>query len=67
MVTRQESIIQTRVVLLIALLALARTLVVFDLQDVSPAQLAGLAGVTLAVAAAYWLIRESVAPCSAPT
>jgi uncharacterized membrane protein (DUF373 family) len=57
-VTRHQSIIQTRVVILIALLALARKFIIFDIHDTPPAYLMGLAGVTLALAATYWLIRE---------
>jgi uncharacterized membrane protein (DUF373 family) len=57
-VKRQESIIQTSVVLLIALLALARKFIVLDLRTVSPGELAGLAGGTLALGITYWLIRD---------
>jgi len=56
-VTRQQSIIQTSVVLLIALLALARKFIVLDLQTTSPAHLLALAGATLALGITYWLIR----------
>ena len=56
-VTRQQSIIQTSVVLLIALLALARKFIVLDLQSVSTSELLGLAAATLALGATYWLIR----------
>ena len=57
-VTRQQSIVQTKVVLLIALLALARKFIVLDLQEVSPAQLLALAATTLALGVVYWLMRE---------
>jgi uncharacterized membrane protein (DUF373 family) len=57
-VTRQQSIIQTSVVLLIALLALARKLIVLDLHTVSPGELFGLAGATLALGVTYWLLRD---------
>jgi uncharacterized membrane protein (DUF373 family) len=57
-VTRQQSIIQTKVVLLIALLAIARKFIVLDLSGVDAAQLLGLAAITLAIGVAYWLIRE---------
>ena len=56
-VARRQSIIQTSVVLLIALLALARKFIVLDLQAVSPAHLLALAGATLALGLTYWLIR----------
>ncbi|CAE6516415.1 MAG TPA: hypothetical protein DEO56_09500 [Nitrosomonas nitrosa] len=57
-VNRQQSIIQTKVVLLIALLALARKLIILDLKTTPPEVLFGLAGVTLAVGVTYWLMRE---------
>ena len=57
-VSREQSIIQTQVVLLIALLALARKFIILDLHDVSPGHLLGLAAITLALGIAYWLIRD---------
>jgi uncharacterized membrane protein (DUF373 family) len=57
-VARQESIIQTKVVLLIALLALARKAIVLDLRTTSPGELLGLAALTLALGVVYWLMRE---------
>lgn len=57
-VTREQSVIQTRVVLLIALLALARKFVIFDLHEVTPGHLSGLAAITLALGVVYWLMRE---------
>jgi uncharacterized membrane protein (DUF373 family) len=57
-VPRQQSIIQTKVVLLIALLALARKVIVLDLDRTPPAELAALAGLILALGGVYWLMRE---------
>jgi uncharacterized membrane protein (DUF373 family) len=57
-VRREQSIIQTKVVLLIALLAVSRKLIVFDLHDIQAPEMIGLAAVTLALAAAYWLVRD---------
>jgi uncharacterized membrane protein (DUF373 family) len=57
-VGREQSIIQTKVVLLIALLAIARKFIILDLQEVDAGQLLGLAAIALVLAAAYWLIRE---------
>ena len=57
-VNREQSIIQTKIVLLIALLAIARKFIVLDLASIDGAQLLGLAAITLAVAVAYWLMRE---------
>jgi uncharacterized membrane protein (DUF373 family) len=63
-VTRQQSIIQTRVVLLIALLALARKFILLDLKETTPPELLGLAAVTLAIGVSYWLIHERGEPSS---
>jgi uncharacterized membrane protein (DUF373 family) len=57
-VKREQSIIQTKIVLLIALLAVARKFIVLDLNSVSAAQLLGLATITLALGITYWLMRE---------
>ena len=57
-VTRQQSIIQTKVVILIALLALARKFIILDLHTVSADQLFGLAGATVALGVTYWLVKE---------
>jgi uncharacterized membrane protein (DUF373 family) len=57
-VTREQSIIQTKVVLLIALLALARKFIIMDLTEITPEQMLGLAAITLALGVTYWLMRE---------
>jgi uncharacterized membrane protein (DUF373 family) len=57
-VAREQSIIQTKVVLLIALLALARKFIILDVHDLSPGHLLGLAAITLVLGIAYWLVRE---------
>ena len=57
-VSRQQNIIQTKVVLLIAMLALARKIIILDFHDTSPGQLLGLGALTLALGLAYWLMRE---------
>ena len=57
-VPRQQSIIQTKVVLLISLLALARKVIVLDLDRTPPAELGGLAVLILALGGVYWLMRE---------
>jgi uncharacterized membrane protein (DUF373 family) len=55
-VTRHQSIIQTKVVVLIALLALARKFIVLDIRDVSAEYLLGLAAITLALGLTYRLM-----------
>jgi uncharacterized membrane protein (DUF373 family) len=57
-VARRESIIQTKVVLLISLLALARKVIVIDLETVAVSELVGLAALILALGAVYWMMRE---------
>ena len=57
-VTREQSVIQIKVVLLIALLALARKLIILDLHEVGSGQLLGLAAIVLALGIAYWVMRE---------
>src|SRR5882757_3603731 len=57
-VKREQSIIQTKIVLLIALLAVARKFIVLDLSSVDAGQLFGLAAITLALGVTYWLVRE---------
>jgi uncharacterized membrane protein (DUF373 family) len=55
---RKQSIIQVKTVLLIAILALARKVIIMDLHQISPAQIEALAAITLALGIVYWLMRE---------
>jgi uncharacterized membrane protein (DUF373 family) len=55
---RQDSIIQVKTVILIALIALARKFVILD-SEVGSDKIAALAGATLALGLVYWLMRES--------
>jgi uncharacterized membrane protein (DUF373 family) len=57
-VARQQSIIQTKIVILISLLALARKIIVLDLDKSTPGELLGLAALTFALGGVYWLLRE---------
>jgi uncharacterized membrane protein (DUF373 family) len=57
-VRREQSVIQTKVVLLIALLAISRKFIVLELAEVSPGQLLGLAAITLVLGVVYWLMSE---------
>ena len=57
-VRHEQSIIQTKVVILIALLAMARKFIILDLGNVSSGQLLGLAAITLVLGVVYWLMRE---------
>ncbi|HEY0438508.1 MAG TPA: phosphate-starvation-inducible PsiE family protein [Xanthobacteraceae bacterium] len=55
---RQSSIVQVRTVVLIALLAVVRKLIILDLKDTEPLQLFALAAAILALGAVYWLVGE---------
>src|ERR1700761_581708 len=57
-VTRQQSVIQTQVVILIAVLALARKFIVLDSGETTPAHLLALAAVTLALGLTFWLMTS---------
>jgi uncharacterized membrane protein (DUF373 family) len=57
-VARHQSIIQTKVVLLIALLAVARKFIVLDFNKTTVGELVGLAAITLSLGIVYWLMRE---------
>jgi uncharacterized membrane protein (DUF373 family) len=56
--TRERGIIQVKIVLLIALLAVVRKLIVVDFNAVSPSSLAALAVLLLALGLTYWLMRD---------
>ena len=55
---RQESIVQVRTVILIALLAIVRKLIILDLASTDALQLFALAAAILALGAVYWLVRD---------
>ncbi|HEY3204981.1 MAG TPA: phosphate-starvation-inducible PsiE family protein [Thermoanaerobaculia bacterium] len=57
-VAREQSVIQTKTVLLISLLALARRFIILDFTAATSTELLGLAAVTLALGGTYWLMRE---------
>ena len=53
---RKSGIIQARIVVLIAILVVARKLILLDFKTATLDQLAGIAGVALALGLLYWLI-----------
>jgi uncharacterized membrane protein (DUF373 family) len=64
---REKSIVQMRVVLLIAQLAVARKIIVTDLHAESAVWVAGIGLLVLSLAAAYWLTRRAaLRPASRP-
>jgi len=54
---RRESIVRVQTLILIALMALARKLIILDIERVSPLALAALAAAILALGVVYWLMR----------
>jgi uncharacterized membrane protein (DUF373 family) len=56
-VTGQQST-QTKVILLIALLAVARKFIILDLKETTAGTMIGLAAIALALGIVYWLLRE---------
>jgi uncharacterized membrane protein (DUF373 family) len=57
-ISGERGIIHTKMVILIALLALARKIIIVDLFAAAPAALLALAALTLALGVTYWLMRE---------
>jgi uncharacterized membrane protein (DUF373 family) len=55
---RRLGIVQVRAVILIAMLAIVRKLIILDLAHTEPMQLFALAAAVLALGAVYWLVRE---------
>jgi uncharacterized membrane protein (DUF373 family) len=57
-VTQGWGIIQAKIVILIAVLALVRKIIVSDISAVPPATVGAEAGLLLALGITYWLMRE---------
>lgn len=55
---RRESIVQVRTVILLALLAIVRKLIILDMSSTNASQLFALAAAILALGGVYWLIRD---------
>ena len=55
---RKQHVVQVRTVVLIALLAVVRKLLIFDLAGTSASELFALAATILALGAVYWLVRD---------
>jgi uncharacterized membrane protein (DUF373 family) len=58
MADRRQSVVQVRTVILIALLAIVRKLLIIDLATTDAAQLFALATAILALGGVYWLVRD---------
>jgi uncharacterized membrane protein (DUF373 family) len=55
---RRHSVVQVRTVILIALLAIVRKLIIIDLSAADVQQVVALAGTILALGTVYWLVRD---------
>jgi uncharacterized membrane protein (DUF373 family) len=55
---RGETVVQVRTVILIAMLAVVRKLIILDLTRTYALELFGLAAAILALGTVYWLIRD---------
>jgi uncharacterized membrane protein (DUF373 family) len=55
---RRKSIVQVRTVVLLAMLAIVRKLIILDLKTTDALQLFALAAAILALGSVYWLIRD---------
>ena len=53
-----RTVVQVRTVILIALLAIVRKLMIMDMSTTSAEQLLALAAATLALGGVYWLVRD---------
>ena len=64
----ERGVIQARVVILIALLALSRKVIILEVDDLTPTFLAALGILGLSLGATYWLLREApLRPWGDPT
>ena len=59
---RRDSVVQVRSVILIALLAVVRKLIILDLSSTDAFHLLALAAAILALGAVYWLVRDQGQP-----
>jgi uncharacterized membrane protein (DUF373 family) len=66
-ITHAPGVVHARIVILIALLAVARKIIVLDVQELPWASVAALAGLALALAATYRLIGEPDEPAPSPS
>jgi uncharacterized membrane protein (DUF373 family) len=55
---RRESVVQVRTVVLLALLAIVRKLIIIDLSTTEVSQLFALAASIVALGAVHWMVRE---------
>src|SRR4030088_3610279 len=56
---RRETVVQIRSVVMIALLAICRKVIILDVKETDALQIFALAAAILALGVVYWLIRDS--------
>ncbi|MBN1441087.1 MAG: phosphate-starvation-inducible PsiE family protein, partial [Planctomycetes bacterium] len=61
----REDVIHVKIVLATALMAIARKVIILDLQELDPPLILALAAVVLATSVAYWLVVKST-PSESP-
>ena len=62
--TNKSGVLQARVVVLIAILVVARKIILLDFKTATLENLAGVAGMALALGVLYWLLGLAGAPAS---
>jgi uncharacterized membrane protein (DUF373 family) len=55
---RRDGIVAVKVVILLAMLAVVRKLIILDFPETPAAKLFGLAAAILALGVVYWLVRD---------
>ncbi len=58
MVKRQQSVVQVRTVVLIAMLAVIRKFIIIDISTATASHVLALAAAVVALGAVYWLVRD---------
>jgi uncharacterized membrane protein (DUF373 family) len=56
---RRDNVVQIRSVVMIALLAICRKVIILDLTETDASHILALAAAILALGVVYWLIRDS--------
>jgi uncharacterized membrane protein (DUF373 family) len=56
----RDDVIHIRIVMATALIAIARKVIILDMQEVSMHEMLGLAAVTLAMSIGYWVVEGNV-------
>jgi len=57
-ITKNKSVVQVKTVLLIAILAISRKMIILDTKTMSPLTIFSLSSVLVALGIVYWLMRQ---------